>query len=175
MCGIEGSQVPDLGEHVLSSWTTSALLMKWSTGGFAAPHYRSAARGRGTAAAAPPHPIPGPGRRPQAARPAPPRLPKHLPLQMAQSGDSTSNTSQSEAADSGFPPPFAPPPVGNTTAPLSPLPTPPQIPGGGSPAPSLAGMKWSSPPRRRRLSPCHPHPRPSHTPSSLSQSSCWCC
>lgn len=128
--------------------------------------------------AAPPHPIPGPGRRPRAARPAAPRpaAPPNISRCKQPNGETRrDNTSQSGAADSGFPPPFAPPPVGNATAPLSALPTPPPIPGGGSPAPILAGMKWSKPPRRRRLSPCHPHPRPSHTHSSLSQSSSCCC
>nr|XP_044617776.1 translation initiation factor IF-2-like [Equus asinus] len=168
ICGIEGSQVPACGGHV---WLNelgagSRIEERWPR---CSTLRVPAAAGPGSCGpGAEPPPLPtqccGPATDPGGSlRPAAP----HNISRCKWPNEKTrrEKTSQSEAADSVFPPPFAPPPVGSATAPRAPLPTSPSVPGGGSPAPIPARLKCSSPPRRRRLSPCHPHPRPlPHTP-----------
>lgn len=146
----------------------SARLAQPREGGCAAPLYRSQRLGdRSTAAAAPPHPFRGlpqpPGR---SLRPAAPHNISRCKWPNPETR--RENASQSEAADSRFPPPFAPPLIGKATAPLSPLPNHPHLspprPTRGEVAHPLASspgcLQWGSPLRRRRLSPCHPHPHP---------------
>lgn len=162
------------------SWMKSARLPEPREGGCAAPLYRSQRLGDQSTAAAPPHPFRGlpqtPGR---SLRPAAPHNISRCKWPNPEAR--RENTSQSGAADSRFPPPFAPPLIGKATAPLSPLPNHPHLspPTRGEVAHPLASSPGCSGIARCGGGVCHLVTlilTPSQThPYSLSQSSCWCC